>query len=312
MKWTIAKILNKKFAIKLFTFLCEARAEALNSLQGLDLNIGLKGASNIQKLLVLSGIKDHLNHFHRDNQHETFDSLNLIGTTFEEVMSSPEIRLNRDSMSIYFFSNTIFDSLLTDRMVYLKENLSSEEGLLNSITNSGDFLQTEKAFLSVVILAEPELILRKNNEDKAVFQNITKELIEQAQHNIAHEPSMHHIIMQESFLQAIFGNEVNLNNLFDAIFHEITTHQREINISLLETFLNLLNKEKSTSHAISDKLKIYPSKDSLLSKDIPNDLINHKVIQYLDGSTIINYIQVICEQQNDYAQKLGHIPIIVD
>ncbi|WP_339041418.1 hypothetical protein [Candidatus Lariskella endosymbiont of Hedychridium roseum] len=141
-----------------------------------------QGASVIQTLLMESIFRRYVERFGGANQEETFNSWEIQGVSFAEIMSAPNIgRIGDDNSDVITVHPLIMALMCRSISSDVVGELRAEEYIMRTLSSNNDLSEGERVLLASAILTRDEALYSISVDYRNMFiQEISENTIAQA------------------------------------------------------------------------------------------------------------------------------------
>ncbi|WP_339052182.1 hypothetical protein [Candidatus Lariskella endosymbiont of Epinotia ramella] len=141
-----------------------------------------QGASVIQTLLMESIFRRYVERFGGENQEETFNSWEIQGVSFAEIMSAPNIgRIGDDNSDVITVHPLIMALMCRSISSDVVGELRAEEYIMRTLSSNNDLSEGERVLLASAILTRDEALYSISIDYRSMFiQEISENTIAQA------------------------------------------------------------------------------------------------------------------------------------
>lgn len=141
-----------------------------------------QGASVIQTLLMESIFRRYVERFGGENQEETFNSWEIQGVSFPEIMSAPNIgRIGDDNSDVITVHPLIMALMCRSISSDVVGELRAEEYIMRTLSSNNDLSEGERVLLASAILTRDEALYSISVDYRSMFiQEISENTIAQA------------------------------------------------------------------------------------------------------------------------------------
>lgn len=141
-----------------------------------------QGASVIQTLLMESIFRRYVERFGGENQEETFNSWEIQGVSFAEIMSAPNIgRIGDDNSDVITVHPLIMALMCRSISSDMVGELRAEEYIMRTLSSNNDLSEGERVLLASAILTRDEALYSISVDYRSMFiQEISENTIAQA------------------------------------------------------------------------------------------------------------------------------------